>query len=151
MVVLPSQGAVDHPVAVCISLAVVPGELEAGRGPQAHPQVLGCIDLCATQGREERSQCQALGTHPIALSWLHGSLGVHMCDVHDVPLTVPLPQGMSLQKGLGDLLSFPAQHRLRDTTYETNVSAGAFTASLSKLLRELVAYNLKKKSVFPLY
>lgn len=54
VVVLPGQGAVDHPVAVCLGLAVVPGELEAGGAPRAHPQVLGGIDLCATQGTEAR-------------------------------------------------------------------------------------------------
>lgn len=57
VVVLPGQGAVDHPVAVCLSLAVVPGELEAAGGPQAHPQILGGINLCATQGREAPSHC----------------------------------------------------------------------------------------------
>lgn len=52
VVVLPGQGAVDHPVAVSLSLAVVPSQLQAGGAPRAHPQVLGGIDLCVTQGRE---------------------------------------------------------------------------------------------------
>lgn len=149
MVVLPGQGAVDHPVAVRLGLAVVPGELKAGGRPRAHPQVLGGIDLCATQGREALSHRRGPGMHPVALAWLNSSGGVPGCDVHEVPCAVPPPQGPSPQKGLGHQLSPPAQHRLGDATHETDASAGAFTASLSKLLRELIACYLKRKVFSP--
>lgn len=59
VVVLPGQGAVDHPVALHLSLAVVPGELKADGCPRAHPQVLGGINLCDTR---ERGTISPLGS-----------------------------------------------------------------------------------------